>query len=122
MRCPDPPVHPAAAGVLRGPLLAAGWLAALALGVYVADAAVSFLAAVTAGILAVDAVVAVVLVRLVRYGGWRKPASSVGASRRTSNGTAVRVAAALPAPPLAIEQARPVVTGVVVAEGETIGR
>lgn len=121
MRCD---LHcPPAVSVLRGPLLAAGALAVLSLGVYVADAVASFLAAVTVAIFAVNAIMAAVAYRLVRYGALRKPAR-VQSAGKVQSGLPVVTARtrSITAPPLAIEAPAPVLDGAVVAEGETIGR
>lgn len=67
----------------------------------------------------------VVLVRLVRYGGWRKPAQVASSAQLDAiecKAELVRAPYEIPAPPLAI--APPVVTGVVVAAraGERVER
>lgn len=106
MRCD---LHcPAPAGALRGPLLALGALAVLALGVYVASLLGGVLVAAIVVVYAAAVGGGVVWVR--RY-AWRP-------HKRVVNPV---TAAALPSPPLALPAARPAVQGVVVGDGERIG-
>jgi hypothetical protein len=65
VRCPDPPVHPAAGSALRGPLRALGALAAVATSVWVVAQVAPFLAVAVA----VCAVLAVAGVPVLRWAG-----------------------------------------------------
>ena len=102
MRCPDPPVHPPAGSALAGPLRALAVVVVLAVCVWAADALVSLWAALLAAEGALAAAMVWVLVRLVRYGGWRKPRPA--AAGYAHSDTPMRKPAALPAAPLAIER------------------
>lgn len=95
---------PAPAASLRGPLLALGALAALALGVYVASLLGGVLVAAVVVVALVDVAGIVVWVRrYVRPRRIRIPAADIRM-------------AALPAPPLALPAARPAVEGVVLPQ------
>jgi hypothetical protein len=78
VRCPDPPVHPAASGALRGPLRALAALAGVAGCVWVVTA----LAPLWAAAVLAEAVLAVagvwVLQRRVRYWVAQAPAAGCG--------------------------------------------
>lgn len=108
MKCPDPPVHPAASSALRGPLRALAVFAVLDVAVWVVTA----LAPLWAAALLAEAVLVAAgiwaLQRQVWYGGWRKPA------RQEVNLYRPQVSRAeLAAPPLALPAARPVVDAVI---------
>lgn len=101
---------PAPAASLRGPLLALGALALLALGVYVASLLGGVLVALLVAVYAAAVTGGVVWVR--RY---------VRRSAKPRDVMPAHIPAALPAPPLALPAARPAVQGVVVSDGERIG-
>jgi len=100
VRCPDPPVHPAAGSALRGPLRALAALAAVAAGVWVLAQMVSVFEAVALVILGSCVPASWVAWRMVRYGSLRKPRAAV--NHTLIGAELVRAPYQIPAPPLAI--------------------